>query len=227
MIELTLSVIRAKTARRWRQSSGYYMCQNVTLDLPSNVGDEKSGIYCQLRPICLACGDGRFHGRDFHVGGTGRSTPRARKRQPESGGGSSSCRGASVSSRRGYHRASGLPHAEIECLAAAPSGSLSFGHALCHARTVFHDRPHPALHRGDRSGGRGAGCDRGDRPESTAQRTRDSTQLRAAGIKVTTGVLAAECSRLNEAFNKWIVTGQTIRDREMRDEPGRPPNEIA
>src|SRR4029453_17390718 len=25
---------------------------------------------------------------------------------------------------RGYHRASGLPHAEIECLAAAPSGSL-------------------------------------------------------------------------------------------------------
>ena len=33
-------------------------------------------------------------------------------------------------------------------------------------------------------------------------------QLRAAGIKVTTGVLAAECSRLNEAFNKWIVTGK-------------------
>jgi diaminohydroxyphosphoribosylaminopyrimidine deaminase/5-amino-6-(5-phosphoribosylamino)uracil reductase len=25
---------------------------------------------------------------------------------------------------------------------------------------------------------------------------------------VTTGVLAAECSRLNEAFNKWIVTGK-------------------
>jgi diaminohydroxyphosphoribosylaminopyrimidine deaminase/5-amino-6-(5-phosphoribosylamino)uracil reductase len=33
-------------------------------------------------------------------------------------------------------------------------------------------------------------------------------QLRAAGIKVTTGVLAAECSGLNEAFNKWIVTGK-------------------
>jgi diaminohydroxyphosphoribosylaminopyrimidine deaminase/5-amino-6-(5-phosphoribosylamino)uracil reductase len=32
--------------------------------------------------------------------------------------------------------------------------------------------------------------------------------LRAAGIEVTEGVLAAECSRLNEAFNKWIVTGR-------------------
>ena len=25
---------------------------------------------------------------------------------------------------------------------------------------------------------------------------------------MTTGVLAPECSRLNEAFNKWIVTGK-------------------
>ena len=33
-------------------------------------------------------------------------------------------------------------------------------------------------------------------------------QLRAAGLKVTTGVLADECCRLNEAFNKWIVTGK-------------------
>jgi diaminohydroxyphosphoribosylaminopyrimidine deaminase/5-amino-6-(5-phosphoribosylamino)uracil reductase len=33
-------------------------------------------------------------------------------------------------------------------------------------------------------------------------------QLRAAGMKVTSGILEAECSRLNEAFNKWIVTGK-------------------
>ena len=50
----------------------------------------------------------------------------------------------------GYHRASGLPHAEIECLAAAPGALPSVGHALCHARTVFDHRPHPALHRRDR-----------------------------------------------------------------------------
>jgi len=33
-------------------------------------------------------------------------------------------------------------------------------------------------------------------------------QLRNAGVKVRQGVLADECARLNEAFNKWIVTGQ-------------------
>jgi diaminohydroxyphosphoribosylaminopyrimidine deaminase/5-amino-6-(5-phosphoribosylamino)uracil reductase len=33
-------------------------------------------------------------------------------------------------------------------------------------------------------------------------------QMRTSGIRVTTGVLATECSRLNEAFNKWIVTGK-------------------
>ena len=32
--------------------------------------------------------------------------------------------------------------------------------------------------------------------------------MRAAGIEVTTNVLAVECTRLNEAFNKWIVTGK-------------------
>jgi len=31
-------------------------------------------------------------------------------------------------------------------------------------------------------------------------------QLRNAGIKVREGVLADDCARLNEAFNKWIVT---------------------
>ena len=33
-------------------------------------------------------------------------------------------------------------------------------------------------------------------------------ELRAAGIEVTAGVLGEECARLNEAFNKWIVTGK-------------------
>src|SRR5207245_11161268 len=32
--------------------------------------------------------------------------------------------------------------------------------------------------------------------------------LQAAGIDVNTGVLEDECARLNEAFNKWIVTGE-------------------
>jgi len=37
---------------------------------------------------------------------------------------------------------------------------------------------------------------------------RGITRLRDAGIKVREGVLAEECARLNEAFNKWIVSRQ-------------------
>jgi diaminohydroxyphosphoribosylaminopyrimidine deaminase / 5-amino-6-(5-phosphoribosylamino)uracil reductase len=33
-------------------------------------------------------------------------------------------------------------------------------------------------------------------------------QLRNAGVKVREGILADECSRINEAFNKWIVCGR-------------------
>jgi len=33
-------------------------------------------------------------------------------------------------------------------------------------------------------------------------------QLRNAGVKVREGILADECARLNEAFNKWIVRGR-------------------
>jgi len=37
---------------------------------------------------------------------------------------------------------------------------------------------------------------------------RGIAQLRAAGIKLREGILAEECARLNEAFNKWIVSGR-------------------
>jgi diaminohydroxyphosphoribosylaminopyrimidine deaminase / 5-amino-6-(5-phosphoribosylamino)uracil reductase len=33
-------------------------------------------------------------------------------------------------------------------------------------------------------------------------------QLRNAGVRVRDGVLADECAQINEAFNKWIVTGR-------------------
>ncbi len=37
---------------------------------------------------------------------------------------------------------------------------------------------------------------------------RGITQLRNAGVNVRDGILAEECARLNEGFNKWIVTGR-------------------
>src|SRR5207247_3512634 len=37
---------------------------------------------------------------------------------------------------------------------------------------------------------------------------RGIVKLRNAGVGVRDGILAEECTRLNEAFNKWIVTGQ-------------------
>ena len=108
---------------------------------------------------------------------------------------------------RGYHRASGQPHAEIECLAAAPSGSLRSATlyvTLEPCSTIGRTPPcTDAIVR--------AGVGRvviGATDPNPLHSGRGIDQLRAAGIKVTTGVLAAECSRLNEAFNKWIVTGK-------------------
>ena len=108
---------------------------------------------------------------------------------------------------RGYHRASGLPHAEIECLAAAPSGSLRSAMlyiTLEPCSTIGRTPPcTDAIVR--------AGVGRvviGATDPNPLHGGRGIDQLRASGIRVTTGVLATECSRLNEAFNKWIVTGK-------------------
>ena len=108
---------------------------------------------------------------------------------------------------RGYHRASGLPHAEIECLAAVPSCSLRSAMlyiTLEPCSTIGRTPPcTDAIVR--------AGVGRvviGATDPNPLHGGRGIDQLRASGIRVTTGVLAAECSRLNEAFNKWIVTGK-------------------
>ncbi len=105
----------------------------------------------------------------------------------------------------GYHRASGLPHAEIECLTAAPKRTLR-------SATLFitlepcstTGRTPPCTEAIVRSGiGRVVIGATDPNPAHGGRGIRD---LSAAGIDVTAGVLEAECSRLNEAFNKWIVT---------------------
>ena len=108
---------------------------------------------------------------------------------------------------RGHHRRAGLPHAEIECL-------CNFGHAIP-KNAVLYVTLEPCS-----TAGRTPACT--DEIIKSGLRTvvvgatdvnplhsgRGIELLRNAGIEVRTNVLAAECTALNEAFNKWIVTGE-------------------
>ncbi len=106
----------------------------------------------------------------------------------------------------GFHRASGLPHAEVECLAAA-GGSLR--------RATLYVTLEPCSTTGRTGSCTDAiirsGVGRvviGATDVNPRHAGRAQGLLVQAGLKVTSGILAEECSRLNESFNKWIVTGR-------------------
>src|SRR5437763_4717851 len=106
---------------------------------------------------------------------------------------------------RGHHRRAGGDHAEIECL-----GKLD---DPIPAEAVLYVTLEPCSTRG-----RTAPCanyiiQRGVRrvvigavDPNPKHRGRAIGLLHAAGVDVRTSVLENECTRLNEAFNKWIVT---------------------
>jgi diaminohydroxyphosphoribosylaminopyrimidine deaminase/5-amino-6-(5-phosphoribosylamino)uracil reductase len=105
----------------------------------------------------------------------------------------------------GYHRAPGLPHAEIECLAAAGRkrlGSATLFVTLEPCCSVGRTPPcTEAIVR--------AGVGRvviGANDPNPIHGGRGIRQLIAVGIEVTSGVLGRQCAALNEGFNKWIVT---------------------
>src|SRR6058998_1943619 len=106
---------------------------------------------------------------------------------------------------KGHHREAGCDHAEIECL-------RDFG-ARVPARATLYVTLEPCS-----TAGRTAPCTDAiikagiknvvvGAPDVNPRHSgKGIKQLRNAGVKVRGGVLADECGRLNEAFNKWIVT---------------------
>ena len=107
---------------------------------------------------------------------------------------------------KGHHREAGRPHAEIECL-------RDFGTPVPPRSTLY-----ITLEPCSTFGRTGACTDAiisarirnvviGAADINPRHCGRGIVQLRKAGVTVREGVLAEECTRLNEAFNKWIVTG--------------------
>jgi diaminohydroxyphosphoribosylaminopyrimidine deaminase / 5-amino-6-(5-phosphoribosylamino)uracil reductase len=110
---------------------------------------------------------------------------------------------------KGHHRAAGRDHAEIECL-------RDFG-APVPARATLYVTLEPCS-----TAGRTAPCTDailkagvrnvvvGTADVNPRHSGKGIMQLRNAGVEVRQGILADECSQLNEAFNKWIVTGRPL-----------------
>jgi diaminohydroxyphosphoribosylaminopyrimidine deaminase / 5-amino-6-(5-phosphoribosylamino)uracil reductase len=108
---------------------------------------------------------------------------------------------------KGHHREAGHPHAEIECL-------RNLGGPVP-ARSTLYVTLEPCS-----TAGRTGPCTDaiirahvknvvlGATDVNPQHCGRGIVQLRNAGVRVREGILAQECTRLNEAFNKWIVTGQ-------------------
>lgn len=108
---------------------------------------------------------------------------------------------------RGHHRRAGAAHAEVECL-------RQFGKRIPKSATLY-----VTLEPCSTSGRTGpctnaiidagiANLVVGAVDPNPRHSGRGIDLLTKAGLQVRSGVLAAECSELNEAFNKWIRTGR-------------------
>jgi len=107
---------------------------------------------------------------------------------------------------RGWHHRAGLPHAEIEALRDAqrhghdPRGATIY---VTLEPCSTHGRTPPCTEAIIAAGIRRAVVGATDPNPNHAGRA--FKILKRAGIKTSQGVLAGECTRLNEAFNHWIV----------------------
>ena len=108
---------------------------------------------------------------------------------------------------KGHHRGAGRDHAEIECL-------RNFD-APVPVRAILYVTLEPCSTKGRTAPCTEAMISAGVRnvvigaiDVNPRHSGRGIVQLRNAGVIVREGVLADECSRLNDAFNKWILTGR-------------------
>ncbi len=105
----------------------------------------------------------------------------------------------------GHHRKAGLPHAEVEVLGAlggkAPGATLYVTLEPCN----HHGRTPPCTEAILKSGLKRVVV--GMRDPNPDVRGGGCEYLEEKGLSVTTGVLEAECRRLNEAFLKFVTTG--------------------
>jgi len=108
---------------------------------------------------------------------------------------------------RGWHRRAGAPHAEIEALRSLKTPKLARG-ATAYVTLEpcsTHGRTPPCL-----TALIEAGISRvviGTIDPNPAHRGRALRLLRRAGIRVTSGVLSAECAALNPEFHHFMSTG--------------------
>ena len=108
---------------------------------------------------------------------------------------------------KGHHQEAGREHAEVECLrnfgAPVPTRSTLYV-TLEPCSTVGRTAPctDAILSAGVRNVVVGA-IDVNPRHSG-----KGIARLRNAGVNVREGILADECAQINEAFNKWIVTGR-------------------
>jgi diaminohydroxyphosphoribosylaminopyrimidine deaminase/5-amino-6-(5-phosphoribosylamino)uracil reductase len=108
---------------------------------------------------------------------------------------------------KGWHRAAGCPHAEVEAIRRLARPALARGAMLyvtlepCSTQ----GRTPPCVDAIIAAGFARVIVAAID--PNPAHAGRGLTTLRAAGVEVAQGVLGAEAAALNRAFNQWIVTG--------------------
>jgi diaminohydroxyphosphoribosylaminopyrimidine deaminase / 5-amino-6-(5-phosphoribosylamino)uracil reductase len=107
---------------------------------------------------------------------------------------------------RGWHRRAGEPHAEVEALRDAQRRGRNAKGATLYVTLepcCTHGRTPPCTDAIIQAGVRRVVL--GAIDPNARHAGRGVVLLRRAGITVEQGVLAEECTRLNEAFNHWIV----------------------